>query len=99
MCLIALHTLRLQATRHYKYELVDCVGLHMLVVICCKTQGNFMAEAAEQIYFTLTKQCMYNEQLFYSEITISEIQEVNLKVGPRPTQQWLKHQPRTTALA
>lgn len=58
-----------------------------------------MAEAAEQIYFTLTKQCIYNEQFFYSERTISEIQEVNLKVRPRPTQHRLKHQPRTTALA
>lgn len=81
MCLIGLHTLRLQATRPYKYESVDCVHMLGLVVICCNTQGNCMAEAAEQIYFTLTKQCMYNKKIFYSERTISEIQEVNLKVG------------------
>lgn len=81
MCLIGLHTLRLQATRPYKYESVDCVHMLGLVVICCNTQGNCMAEAAEQIYFTLTKQCMYNKNYNYSERTISEIQEVNLKVG------------------
>lgn len=85
MCLIGLHTLRLQATRPYKYESVDCVHMLGLVVICCNTQGNCMAEAAEQIYITLTKQCMYNKKICLLGKNDFRNTRSQLKGRPRPT--------------